>query len=125
VWALNQTLLIQEYVNHDAGSDIRVIVVGGRILGAMKRSAQLGRFRANVHQGAKVEEYPVSDELAWISLQATEVMGLDIAGVDLVESPEGYAVIEVNSAPGFEGFEKATGRNVASELLRYIRFRLR
>lgn len=125
VWALNTTLLIQEYLNHDPGADIRVIVVGGRCLGAMRRVAQLGRFRANVHQGATVQPYPLTDELEWIALQATEVMGLDIAGVDLVPTDDGFAVIEVNSAPGFEGFEKATGRNVAADFLRYIRFRLR
>jgi RimK family alpha-L-glutamate ligase len=125
VWALNQTLLIQEYVDHDPGADIRVLVVGGRALGAMKRTAQLGRFRANVHQGARVESHPLSDELEWLALQAAETMGLDVAGVDLVESRNGYLVIEVNSAPGFEGFEKATGKNVASEILRYVQFRTR
>ncbi len=125
VWALNQTLLLQEYVDHDPGSDIRVLVLGGRVLGAMKRSAKLGRFRANVHQGAQVEAYPLSDELEWMALQAAEVMGLEVAGVDLVESRDGFAVIEVNSAPGFEGFERATGRNVAGELLRYVRYRMR
>jgi gamma-F420-2:alpha-L-glutamate ligase len=91
----------------------------------MRRVAQLGRFRANVHQGATVESYPLTDELEWMALQATEVMGLDIAGVDLVPTEGGFAVIEINSAPGFEGFEKATGRNVAADFLRYIRFRLR
>jgi RimK family alpha-L-glutamate ligase len=125
VWALNETLLIQEYVHYDPGADIRAIVAGGRVLGAMRRVAQLGRFRANVHQGATVEPYPLTDELEWIALQATEVLGLDIAGVDLVPTSHGFAVIEVNSAPGFEGFEKATGRNVAADFLRYIRFRLR
>ena len=125
VWALNQTLLIQEYIDHDPGADIRVLVVGGRVLGAMKRTAQLGRFRANVHQGAHVEPYPLSDELEWLALQAAEVMALDIAGVDLVESRNGHLVIEVNSAPGFEGFEKATGKNVAAEILRYVRFRFK
>ena len=98
VWALNETLLIQEYVDHAPCTDIRVLVVGGRVLGAMKRTAQLGRFRANVHQGAHVESFPLTDALEWI---------------------------EVNSAPGFEGFERATGRNVAAEVLRYIRFRVR
>lgn len=125
VWALNQTLLIQEYVDHAPGTDIRVLVVGGRVLGAMKRTAQLGRFRANVHQGALVEQYPLTDDLEWLALQAAEVMGLDIAGVDLVESSNGYLVIEVNSAPGFQGFEKATGKNVAAETLRYLQFRMR
>lgn len=124
VWALNQTLLIQEYVDHSPSSDIRVLVIGGRVLGAMKRTASLGRFRANVHQGANVESYALTEELEWLALQASEVMGLDIAGVDLVEAKEGYAVIEVNSAPGFEGFEKATGCNVAADTLRYVRFRL-
>jgi RimK family alpha-L-glutamate ligase len=125
VWALNQTLLIQEYVDHDPGVDIRVLVVGGRVLGAMKRKAQLGRFRANVHQGALVEPYTLTEDLEWLALQAVEIMGLDIAGVDLVESRNGCLVIEVNSAPGFEGFEKATGVNVAAETLRYVQFRSR
>jgi ribosomal protein S6--L-glutamate ligase len=125
VWALNQTLLIQEYIDHDPGADIRVLVVGGRVLGAMKRTAKLGRFRANVHQGALVESYPLTDDLEWLALQAAEIMGLDIAGVDLVESRNGHLVIEVNSAPGFEGFEKATGKNVAVEMLRYVQFRTR
>lgn len=124
VWALNQTLLIQEYVRESAGSDIRVVVVGGRVLGAMQRSAKLGGFRANVHQGAAVEPYPLDIELEWIALRAAEAIGLDIAGVDLVRGADGYSVIEVNSAPGFEGFEKATGVNVAAEILRYVRFRL-
>jgi RimK family alpha-L-glutamate ligase len=125
IWALNQTLLIQEYMDHAPGTDIRVLVLGGRVLGAMKRTATLGRFRANVHQGAQVDAFPLSDELEWMALQAAEVMGLEVAGVDLVEANDSFAVIEVNSAPGFEGFERATGRNVASELLRYIRFRMR
>jgi RimK family alpha-L-glutamate ligase len=124
VWALNETLLIQEYVRDSAGSDIRVLVVGGRALGAMRRTAKLGRFRANVHQGASVEEYPLDDELEWLALRATESMGLEISGVDVVKGARGYSVIEVNSAPGFEGFERATGRNVAAEILRYVRFRL-
>jgi len=101
------------------------LVVGGRVLGAMKRKAQLGRFRANVHQGALVEPYKLTEDLEWLALQAAEIMGLDIAGVDLVESRNGYLVIEVNSAPGFEGFEKATGINVAAETLRYVQFRSR
>jgi RimK family alpha-L-glutamate ligase len=124
VWALNETLLIQEYVRDSAGSDIRVLVVGGRALGAMRRTAKLGRFRANVHQGASVEEYPLDDDLEWLALRATESMGLEISGVDVVKGARGYSVIEVNSAPGFEGFELATGRNVAAEILRYVRFRL-
>ena len=67
IWALNQTLLIQEYVDHAPGTDIRVLVLGGRVLGAMRRTAKLGRFRANVHQGAQVEPYPLSDELKWMA----------------------------------------------------------
>jgi RimK family alpha-L-glutamate ligase len=122
VWALNQTLLIQEYMDHAPGTDIRVLIVGGRALGAMKRTAKLGRFRANVHQGASVEAYPLTDRLEWLALQAAGVLGLDIAGIDLMETAEGFSVIEVNSAPGFEGFEKATGRNIASDMLRYVKY---
>jgi ribosomal protein S6--L-glutamate ligase len=124
VWALNQTLLIQEFIKDSAGEDIRVLVIGGRVIGAMKRTAKLGSFRANVHQGANVAEYPVDEQLEWLALRAAEVMKLEIAGVDLVKGRDGYEVIEVNSAPGFEGFEKATGKNVAAEMLRYALFRL-
>jgi ribosomal protein S6--L-glutamate ligase len=124
VWALNQTLLIQEYVRECAGADIRVMVIGGRVFGAMRRSAKLGGFRANVHQGAAVAEHPLDEELEWLALRCSEVLGLEIAGVDLVRGKDGYSVIEVNSAPGFEGFERATGKNVASAMLRYVRFRL-
>ena len=124
IWALNETLLIQEYVAANAGSDIRVIVVGGRALAAMRRTAKLGRFRANVHQGADVEQMDMDERMEWLALRATEAMGLDVAGVDLVEGRDGYSVIEVNSAPGFEGFEHATGVNVAREMLRYAAFRI-
>jgi RimK family alpha-L-glutamate ligase len=124
VWALNETLLIQEYIAERPGTDIRVIVVGGRALGAMRRSATLGRFRANVHQGAAVEAIEMDARMEWLALRASEAMGLDIAGVDLVEGKDGYSVIEVNSGPGFEGFEKATGVNVAAEMLRYAAFRI-
>ena len=125
VWALNQTLFIQEFVRESAGVDIRVLVVGGRVLGAMKREAKLGGFRANVHQGAVVSAHPLDEELEWLALRATEVIGLEIAGVDVMHGRDGYSVIEVNSAPGFEGFERATGVNVAAAILRYVRFRLR
>ena len=124
IWALNETLLIQEYVAANAGSDIRVIVVGGRALAAMRRTAKLGRFRANVHQGADVEQLEMDERMEWLALRATEAMGLDVAGVDLVEGRDGYSVIEVNSAPGFEGFEHATGVNVAREMLLYAAFRI-
>ncbi|MHB1324078.1 MAG: ATP-grasp domain-containing protein [Coriobacteriia bacterium] len=124
VWALNETLLIQEYIEC-GGTDIRVITVGGRVLGAMRRTAKLGSFRANVHQGARVEPHPMDEELEWLALRATEVLGLDVSGVDLVRGERGYLIIEVNSAPGFQGFEKATGVNVAAEIMRYVRFRTR
>ena len=83
-----------------------------------------GSFRANVHQGANVAEHPMDDGLEWLALRAAEVMSLEIAGVDVVCGRDGYEVIEVNSAPGFEGFEKATGKNVAAEILRYALFRM-
>jgi ribosomal protein S6--L-glutamate ligase len=123
VWSLNQTLLIQEFIGHSAGRDLRVLVIGGRVIGVIQRTAKLGSFRANVHQGAEVMAVAATEEMEWLALRAAEVMGLDIAGVDLIEGPEGHLVIEVNSAPGFEGFERATGINVAAEILRYARFR--
>lgn len=106
-WGLGQIILMQQYIKESGGTDIRVLVVGGQVLGAMQRKAQAGQFRANIHRGGIGEIIPLGKEEEELALHACEVMGLDIAGVDLIMSNDGPMVVEVNSSPGFKGFEDA------------------
>lgn len=124
LWSAGTTLLLQEFVEESEGRDVRVLVVGDRVLGAMLRQAPAGEFRANVAQGAKVASYRLDPEVEAYALRATAAMGLDIAGVDLLLRGDGYVVIEVNSAPGFEGFERATGVDVADAIVQLGRWRM-
>lgn len=125
VSSLNSPLniLIQEYVDFSPGVDVRVLVVGGRILGAMKRTGADGDFRANISRGGTGEVYPLDDQAAFIATESAKVLDLDIAGVDLLIDSNGYKVCEVNSAPGFKGFEEYCEVNVAKEILTYATFK--
>ncbi|HYE77341.1 MAG TPA: RimK family alpha-L-glutamate ligase [bacterium] len=106
-WGLGHIILMQQYIKESGGTDVRVLVVGGQVIGAMRRKAQTGQFRANIHRGGVGEIISLTQEEEEIALLATEVMGLDIAGVDLIMSNDGPLVVEVNSSPGFKGFEDA------------------
>ena len=125
VSSLNSPLniLIQEYVGEHPGTDVRVLVIGGKVIGAMKRSSTDGGFKANISRGGIGSIYEVSEELSYISLTSAKVLDLEIAGVDLLLEKDGYKVCEVNSAPGFEGFEKFCNINVAKEFVQYAIFR--
>lgn len=125
VSSLNSPLniLIQEYVDFSPGVDVRVLVVGGKVLGAMKRSSSDGDFRANISRGGTGEIYPLDDQLVFIATETAKVLNLDIAGVDLLIDEGGYKVCEANSAPGFKGFEEYCGVNVAKEILNYATFK--
>lgn len=125
VSSLNSPLniLIQEYVDFSPGVDVRVMVVGGKALGAMKRSSSDGDFRANISRGGTGEIYPLNDQLVFIATETAKVLNLDIAGVDLLIDENGYKVCEANSAPGFKGFEEYCGVNVAKEILNYAVFK--
>lgn len=125
VSSLNSPLniLIQEYVDFSPGVDVRVLVVGGKVLGAMKRSSSDGDFRANISRGGTGEIYPLDDQLVFIATETAKVLNLDIAGVDLLIDEGGYKVCEANSAPGFRGFEEYCGVNVAKEILNYATFK--
>jgi gamma-F420-2:alpha-L-glutamate ligase len=121
----NVYYIVQEFISFSKGRDIRVIVVGGRAIGAMLRKAREGGFKANISRGGLGEPFELNSELEWLSIEAARVLGLDIAGVDLLfVDGEGYKVCEVNSGPGFEGFEKATGVNVPQQIYQYIQVRL-
>ncbi len=118
-FAKNNHFLIQEYVREAKGKDIRVFVVGGKIIAAMERRAKRGEFRANFHHGGSVALTDLTDEERMLSLKATEVIGLDVAGVDIIRTAEGPKVLEVNSNPGLEGITTATGINVADHIIQY------
>ena len=112
--------LVQEYIKESHGQDVRAFVVGGKVVAAMRRKARGGEFRSNFHLGAKVEKLEIPDKQSEIACKAAETMGLDIAGVDLLESSRGALVLEVNSSPGLEGIEAASGVNVASKIIQHL-----
>lgn len=116
---MDKDLILQEFVKEASGSDVRVLVVGGRVVAAMRRNARKGEFRANVHRGGfgeRISRLPKAYER--LALTSAKALGLEIAGVDLLESSSGPLLLEVNSSPGFEELEKATGINVAEKMVR-------
>jgi gamma-F420-2:alpha-L-glutamate ligase len=117
------SMIIQEYIAHSEGRDLRVIVIGGRVVGAMQRTATDGSFKANISRGGEGTPYEVDDEMEMLAIQVAKVLDLDIAGVDLLFHPDGYKICEANSSPGFKGFEKALGINVPEKVFTYAKMR--
>ncbi len=113
-------VLVQEYIQESHGRDIRVLVVGGEVVAAMRRKAHGREFRSNFHLGGSVEGIDLPEDFARIARKAARLLDLDIAGVDLLESNRGPLLLEVNSSPGLEGIEKATGVNVAGHIVNHI-----
>jgi RimK family alpha-L-glutamate ligase len=106
------------------GEDLRVLVIGGKVIGAMKRSAPAGDFRANITNGGRGELFEVTDEIEFIARETAKTLGLDIAGVDLLFDQRGFRVCEANSNPGFSGFEKYCDTDVADSITEYIKFKI-
>jgi ribosomal protein S6--L-glutamate ligase len=117
---LEQNILIQQFISESRGSDIRALVVGRRVVAAMRRQAVAGEFRANLHRGGKAKAAQLAPEYRKAALAAARVLGLRVAGVDLLESRGGPMVLEVNSSPGLEGVQKATGADVAAAVIEHI-----
>jgi len=115
-----QNVLIQNFVKESRGTDVRAFVVGGEVVAAMRRRAQGDEFRSNVHRGGSVEAITLSEEQQRTAVQAAQIMGLRVAGVDMLESSAGPMVMEVNSSPGLEGIERATGIDVAGAIIQHI-----
>ena len=113
---LGSRVIVQEYIEESKASDIRVFVVNNQIVGAMKRTAEQG-FRSNLHRGATGVEIALTDQEKEVALKAVKTMGLNVAGVDLLQSRKGALVMEVNSSPGLEGIEQNTSVNVAKEII--------
>lgn len=112
--------MIQEFIAESAGTDIRAFVVGGKVVGAMQRQSLDDDFRSNIHLGGKGTIVKLTDAEKKTAIKAARTMGLGICGVDMIRSNRGPLVMEVNSSPGIEGLEKATGKNIASIIVDYI-----
>ncbi len=117
IWSLGEDILIQKFVAESRGKDIRALVVGGKVLAAMRRVGREGEFRSNIHHGGVGEAVDLPAAYERAATRAARAVGLGLAGVDMLESAGGPMVIEVNASPGFEGLEKATGSNVAGMII--------
>jgi ribosomal protein S6--L-glutamate ligase len=117
---LSANFLVQEFVKEAGGSDIRCFVIGEKVVASMKRQARQGEFRSNLHRGGKAELAKITPEERSTAARAARIMGLNVAGVDILRSNHGPVVMEVNSSPGLEGIERATGKDVAAMIIDYI-----
>ncbi len=114
-----QNVLLQNFVSESKGRDVRAFVVGDRVVGAMRRVAQGDEFRSNVHRGGSVEAVELDEQYSETAVRAAQIMGLQVAGVDMLEGLKGPQVMEVNSSPGLEGIERATGKDIAGAVVEY------
>jgi ribosomal protein S6--L-glutamate ligase len=117
---LKARIIVQEFIKEAKGADIRAFVVNGKVVGAMKRQGAEGEFRSNLHRGGVATVIKLTKEEKAAALGAAKALGLDIAGVDMLQSERGPLILEVNSSPGLEGIEQATGVNIAGEIVKFI-----
>ena len=117
-------IIIQEFVKDTWGKDLRVFVVNNKVVGCMMRQATDEDFRANITRGGEGFPYEVNEQIEWLSSESSKALGLDIAGVDLLFDNGGYKICEVNSNPGFEGMENYTKKNIAGEIVSFIKLKL-
>ena len=116
---LSANIMVQEYIKEAGGADIRCFVVDGKVVAAMKRQANEGEFRSNLHRGGTASLIRITPEERATAVRAAQVMGLNVAGVDILRSERGPLVMEVNSSPGLEGIEGATGKDVAAMIIKF------
>ena len=117
---LHANILVQEYIKEAGGADIRCFVIGDKVVAAMKRQAKEGEFRSNLHRGGSAALIRITPEERSTAVRAAKTMGLNVAGVDILRSNHGPVVMEVNSSPGLEGIETATGRDIAGSMIDFI-----
>ncbi|MEO0818443.1 MAG: 30S ribosomal protein S6--L-glutamate ligase [Pseudomonadota bacterium] len=122
---LDANFLVQEFIAEAAGADTRCFVVGNRVVGAMKRQAAAGEFRSNLHRGGTATAVKLTKEERSVARRAARELGLVIAGVDMLQSETGPKVLEVNSSPGLEGIEMATGKDIALQIIEYLEGKVR
>lgn len=117
---LKARIIVQEFIKESKGTDIRAFVVDGQVVGAIKRKGKEGEFRSNIHRGGQAESIELSRTEKSVALKSAKALGLAIAGVDIIQSNRGPLVIEVNSSPGLQGIEKATGIDIAERIIAYV-----
>ncbi len=117
---LQARVIVQEFIKEAGGADIRAFIVDGQVVGAMKRQGKEGEFRSNLHRGGTATVIKLTDEEETAALKAARALGLGIAGVDMLQSARGPLILEVNSSPGLEGIEAATGKDIANSIIKYI-----
>jgi gamma-F420-2:alpha-L-glutamate ligase len=122
--SLKKTMIIQEFVDAQPGTDLRVWVIGGKTVVAMKRTGAEGDFRANISQGGTAELFEITDEMDYLARETARVLGLQIAGVDLLFDKDGYKICEANSSPGFEGMDKYCGQDMAQRIVDFIKLKI-
>lgn len=115
-----QNVLIQKFIGESRGKDVRAIVIGGKVIAAMRRVSQSDDFRSNVHRGGRVEPIELDEKFEKTAIRAAQIMGLNVAGVDMLESNQGPLIMEVNSSPGLEGIERASGVDVATAMVEFL-----
>jgi ribosomal protein S6--L-glutamate ligase len=119
LWAMGQDIILQEYIAESKGRDYRAIVVGGRVIAAMRRQAKKGEFRSNLHRGGHGVSVSLDRRYRIAAIAASKVMGLEVAGVDMLEGRDGPKILEINSSPGLEGIERASGIDVAGAIIEH------
>jgi ribosomal protein S6--L-glutamate ligase len=117
---VNVNILVQEFIKEAHGEDIRCLVVGGKVVAAMRRKGKEGEFRSNLHRGGTADQISITPAERSTALSAAKAMGLNVCGVDMLRSNHGPVVMEVNSSPGLEGVEKATGVDVAGKIIEFV-----
>ena len=122
--SLKKTMIIQEFVDAQPGTDLRVWVIGGKTVVAMKRTGTEGDFRANISQGGTAELFEITDEVDYLARETARVLGLQIAGVDLLFDKDGYKICEANSSPGFEGMDQYCGQDMAQRIVDFIKLKI-
>ena len=121
---LKANIMVQEFIKEAGGADIRCFVVGGKVVASMKRQGPEGEFRSNLHRGGSANLVRLTPGERATAVRAAKIMGLEVCGVDLLRSNHGPVVMEVNSSPGLEGIEKASGKDVADIIMQYLEKRV-
>jgi ribosomal protein S6--L-glutamate ligase len=117
---LNANILVQEFIKEAGGSDIRAFVIGGKVIAAMQRTGAEGDFRSNIHRGGTAKSISITPEERSTAVRAAKALGLNVCGVDMLRANHGPVVMEVNSSPGLEGIEGATGKDIAGMIIQFI-----
>jgi ribosomal protein S6--L-glutamate ligase len=117
---LEARVIVQEFIKEAKGADLRALVVDGQVVGAMKRQGKEGEFRSNLHRGGSANIIKLSDAETQVAMKASQALKLPVCGVDMLQSERGPLLLEVNSSPGLEGIENATGKNIAKNIINYI-----